>query len=296
MVIYFLTANDLLVIVMAPALNLVVKIFKALKILQVLQPLAALKSFQISSPRWKEHRDVATEPIEGSLVLLVEPVLLFKEGLGFALSEVFLVSCKGLSPALPDALLLLPLPLLDVFLCVPEWFVLDVLMWDIDNLANATSLVVLSGLLYQDRPPELQKPENDCDLKDSHRSCDCYGGDVELWRAKVHELASRSVGVLELVNFVQKLEEPSVALGDIYDFAWQKWHLVTFALLLCGRRGIRRHLLHFVWQAWHLVTSAFLLRGRRGTYGTRLALVAALVTVDPWPLLAPRLWQVWRAW
>lgn len=93
---------------------------------------------------------------------------------------------------------------------VPVWFFLDVLMWDFDDLANAISLAVLSGLLYQDRPPELQKPENDCDLKDNCRSCDCCGGNEADWQVKVHELASRSVGVLELVNFVQKLKEPSL--------------------------------------------------------------------------------------
>lgn len=37
--------------------------------------------------------------------------------------------------------------------------------------------------------------ENDCDLKDNCRSCDCCGGNEADWQVKVHELASRSVGV-----------------------------------------------------------------------------------------------------
>ena len=88
----------------------------------------------------------------------------------------------------------------------------------------------------------------------------------------------------------------SVALGDIHlHFAWQVWHLATFAYVLCGRRGAYgtrrstlrgrrgtwRHRpwfgvagvalgdihLHFAWQAWHLATSTYVLRGRRDTYG-----------------------------
>eukprot|EP00435_Cladocopium_sp_Y103_P039926 s2029_g10.t1 len=39
--------------------------------------------------------------------------------------------------------------------------------------------------------------------------------------------------------------------------------------------------LRFVWQAWHLETWTFTLCGRRGTYGTGLALVAALVALGP---------------
>ena len=80
-------------------------------------------------------------------------------------------------------------------------------------------------------------------------------------------------------------------------FAWQAWHFVTSAFTLCGRRGTLWHLrsihLHFVWQAWHLMTWIVTLRGRRGTYGTRLALVARLVShgaVTPRPFA----WQAWR--
>eukprot|EP00435_Cladocopium_sp_Y103_P064639 s832_g26.t1 len=79
----------------------------------------------------------------------------------------------------------------------------------------------------------------------------------------------------------------SVALNDIcLRFVWQAWHLATFAFVLCGRRGTYGTGLalvaalaaaSFAWQAWHLVTSAFVLCGTRGTYGTGLALVVALV-------------------
>jgi len=129
---------------------------------------------------------------------------------------------------------------------VPLWFVLDVLMWDIDDLSNAISLVVLSGLLYQDRPPELQKPANDRDLKDSRRSCDCYGGEPELWQAKVHELASRSVGVLELVKFVQKLKEPSVMPSFLPEMSTTN-DVVRQAIIPLSRRGDTGSALASVW-------------------------------------------------
>ena len=86
-----------------------------------------------------------------------------------------------------------------------------------------------------------------------------------------------------------------VALGDIHlRFTWQAWHLVTFTVVLRGRRGTHGtgwrawsglvargaaalcvagaalgdiHL-RFTWQAWHLVTFTFVSRGRRGTHGT----------------------------
>ena len=101
-----------------------------------------------------------------------------------------------------------------------------------------------------------------------------------------------------------------VALGDIYlRFVRQAWHLLTSAVVLCGRRATHGTGLalvarlvprddaplcevgvalgdicyRFVWQAWRLVTSTFVLRGRRATYGTGLALVTRL---------APRLGSV----
>eukprot|EP00435_Cladocopium_sp_Y103_P008881 s5514_g2.t1 len=114
----------------------------------------------------------------------------------------------------------------------------------------------------------------------------------------------------------------NVALGDIcLRFVWQVWLLATSALALCGRRGaygtglalvaalrgsgdglgrawspvaprlfcvagvaLGDICLRFVWQAWLLATSALVLCGRRGTYGTGLALVAALVALG-------RLWR-----
>ena len=97
-----------------------------------------------------------------------------------------------------------------------------------------------------------------------------------------------------------------VALGDIHlRFTWQAWHLLTFTLVLRGRRGTSFHVAgvaqshihlrfewqvwqtwhswhwvarlgpvqsrrvtprHFAWQAWHLVTSTFVSRGRRGIF------------------------------
>eukprot|EP00435_Cladocopium_sp_Y103_P025973 s3350_g6.t1 len=73
-----------------------------------------------------------------------------------------------------------------------------------------------------------------------------------------------------------------VALGDIcLRFVWQAWHLVTSAFV-------------FVWQAWRLVTSAFVLCGRRGTYGTGLALVAALVGVALGDICLRFVWQAWH--
>eukprot|EP00435_Cladocopium_sp_Y103_P074375 s4_g48.t1 len=104
-----------------------------------------------------------------------------------------------------------------------------------------------------------------------------------------------------------------VTLGDIcLRFVWQAWHLATWTLILnlCGRRGtygtglalvtglvaasrVTRHLfcvagialgdicLRFVWQALRLATWTFVSCGRRGTYGTGLALVAALVAAGP---------------
>ena len=87
----------------------------------------------------------------------------------------------------------------------------------------------------------------------------------------------------------------TLALGDIHlHFAWQAWHLVTFTVVLRGRRGTHGtgwrawsglvargaaalcvvgvalgdiHL-RFTWQAWHLATFTFVSRGRRGTHGT----------------------------
>eukprot|EP00435_Cladocopium_sp_Y103_P028783 s616_g7.t1 len=115
----------------------------------------------------------------------------------------------------------------------------------------------------------------------------------------------------------------SVALGDIcLRFVLQAWHLATSTFVLCGRRGTystglvpvaalvaagllwRRapfawqawHLatsaLCFARQAWHLATSAFVLCGKRGTYGTGLALVAALVAGPLWRR-ASFAWQAW---
>ena len=86
-----------------------------------------------------------------------------------------------------------------------------------------------------------------------------------------------------------------VALGDIHlRFTWQAWHLVTFTVVLRGRRGTHGTVwrawsglvargaaalcvagvalgdihLRFTWQAWHLVTFTFVSRGRRGTHAT----------------------------
>eukprot|EP00435_Cladocopium_sp_Y103_P012600 s3759_g3.t1 len=108
-----------------------------------------------------------------------------------------------------------------------------------------------------------------------------------------------------------------VALGDIWlRFVWQAWHLVTSAFVLhwvgsgdgLGRRwcpvaprlfcvacvALGDICLRFVRQAWHLVTSAFVLCGTRGTYGTGLALVAALVGAGVLWRRASFAWQAWH--
>ena len=87
---------------------------------------------------------------------------------------------------------------------------------------------------------------------------------------------------------------PAWSPGAPRHFAWQAWHLVTFTVVLRGRRGTHGTVwrawsglvargaaalcvagvalgdihLHFAWQAWHLVTFTVVLRGRRGTHGT----------------------------
>ena len=75
----------------------------------------------------------------------------------------------------------------------------------------------------------------------------------------------------------------TLELGDMdLDFAWHAWHLVTWTVILRGRRGtygtvlvlvtrwvaagLRLVAAHFAWQAWHLVTWTFTLRGRHGTW------------------------------
>ncbi|CAK8992367.1 unnamed protein product [Durusdinium trenchii] len=117
---------------------------------------------------------------------------------------------------------------------IPLWFFLDVLLWDIDDLANAFSLAVLSGLLYQDRPPELQKP--DTDLKDTTRSCECCGGSEGPWHSKVAELASRSVNVVELINFIEKLQEKRVMPSFITEMSTTN-DVVRQAIIPLSRRG-----------------------------------------------------------
>eukprot|EP00435_Cladocopium_sp_Y103_P055601 s225_g18.t1 len=70
-------------------------------------------------------------------------------------------------------------------------------------------------------------------------------------------------------------------LGRRASFAWQAWRLVTSAFVLCGTRGT-------------LLTSTSLSRGRRGTYGTGLALVAALVAAGRLGGRASFAWQAWH--
>ena len=61
----------------------------------------------------------------------------------------------------------------------------------------------------------------------------------------------------------------------------------------------------FAWQAWHLATSTCILRGRRGTYGTGLALVAAVcvpgvalgdIDARRGDIDVHSAWQAWRLW
>ena len=104
-------------------------------------------------------------------------------------------------------------------------------------------------------------------------------------------------------------------------FAWQAWHLATWAFTLRGRRGTWRHVSSlvdidayfawqawhvrhwggsfdapgsqmtpwppriFAWQAWHLATWAFTLRGRHGTWRH----VSSLGDID-----AYFAWQAWH--
>eukprot|EP00435_Cladocopium_sp_Y103_P052320 s358_g16.t1 len=80
-----------------------------------------------------------------------------------------------------------------------------------------------------------------------------------------------------------------VALGDIcLRFVWQAWHSRWWRPCSPWRRA------SFAWQALHLATSAFVLCGRRGTYGTALALVAALVAAGSLWRRASFAWQAWH--
>eukprot|EP00435_Cladocopium_sp_Y103_P011576 s3046_g3.t1 len=82
---------------------------------------------------------------------------------------------------------------------------------------------------------------------------------------------------------LQALVAALVAAGALWrraSFAWQA------ALGDIRLRSVR--------QAWHLATSAFILCGRHGTYGTWLALVAALVAAGALWRRASFAWQAWH--
>ena len=71
-----------------------------------------------------------------------------------------------------------------------------------------------------------------------------------------------------------------MALGWLWWRAWVSVDAVDAAAFGVAGVALGDMDLHFAWQAWHLVTWIVTLRGRRATYGTRLALVGAWVSVD----------------
>eukprot|EP00435_Cladocopium_sp_Y103_P014269 s964_g3.t1 len=91
-----------------------------------------------------------------------------------------------------------------------------------------------------------------------------------------------------------------VALGDMdLDFVWQAWHLRHWAGSgdgLCRRWSrVAPRLFCVAWRlAWHLATWTLTLCGRRGTYGIGLAVVTALVAVGPVSRRASFAWQAWH--
>eukprot|EP00435_Cladocopium_sp_Y103_P051049 s61_g15.t1 len=127
-----------------------------------------------------------------------------------------------------------------------------------------------------------------------------HEGELDDRRGTWRHLSSFCVAGVALrdihVTFV--CQEARTALGWLW---WRPLVVGTPRLFCVAGVALGDICLRSVWPAWHLVTSTSLSRGRHDTYGTGLALVAALVAAglrDAAALLRgdTRCTFVWQAW